>query len=159
MQGTGVHTALGTFSGLSKCGLKEEKPGGLSLGILCIHPYVPLLICASRMKELLQEKGGEPQALGSPMLFLRRLPLPPCEPDTAPCQDAGWISVPTRLISQWLFLSEQSTPSYMVTLPLCLFEGTLIAPLSLQRKAEVRETLRNPKPQLAPGCLGAEEGS
>lgn len=39
---------------------------GLSLGILCIHLYVPLLTCNSRMKKLLQEEEGEPQALKFP---------------------------------------------------------------------------------------------
>lgn len=58
-------TGFGTSSVLNKR-VKEENQVGLGvtvLGIPSIHSYVPLLICDSRMKKLLQEKEGEPQGL------------------------------------------------------------------------------------------------
>ena len=144
---------LGTFSGLNKCGQKEEKPGGPRLDCLWASS-VSILICDSRMKELLQEKEGGPQGLRSPMLFLRSLPLPPHEPDAAPCQAAGCgecragqISVPTQLISGWLLVSEQPPHSYMAALSLCLLEGTLIGLFELSDK---RRGKRDPEKSQTP---------
>ena len=156
---------------LNNCGLNEENPGGPGLtvfGIHCIHLCVLLLICDSRVKKLQQEREGKPQSLSRSFPQAVSQDLAPSsrwwmQPHSkiqgmASGEGAGFQSPHAQLAGCSCAVNTLLIPTGL-SCPFVCFKGILLELFSLQINGEVRETLRNSKPQLAAGCLGGKGGS